>query len=90
MPAQIGRFSRVTSVRVLPDRGSCAICDGLLSAITAQKRTSVRSHRNPVPSWHITNSYTDGHGPRHSVKSPTPACRFVISLPASGSSLATS
>jgi hypothetical protein len=55
MPAQIGRFSRVTSVRVFPDRGSCVVCDDLLSAITPQKRTSVCSHRNPVPSWHNTN-----------------------------------
>jgi hypothetical protein len=55
MPAQIGRFSRVALMRVRADRGSWALCDGLLSGITPQKRTSVRSHRNPVPSWHITN-----------------------------------
>jgi hypothetical protein len=30
------RFSRVASVWVLPDRGSCAVCGGRLSAITAQ------------------------------------------------------
>jgi hypothetical protein len=55
MPAQMGRFSRIASVRVLADRGSWAVCDGLLSSITSQKRTSVRSHRNPVPSWHYTH-----------------------------------
>ena len=55
MPAQIGRFSRVALIRVLADRGSWAVCDGLLSGISSQKRTSARSHRNPVPSWHITN-----------------------------------
>jgi rRNA maturation protein Nop10 len=32
MPAQIGRFSRLASVRVLPDRGSCAVCGGPLSS----------------------------------------------------------
>jgi hypothetical protein len=37
MPAQIGRFSRVASVRVLPDRGSCAVCGGPFSAITTPK-----------------------------------------------------
>ena len=31
MPAQIGRFSRVASVGVLPDRGSWALCGGPLS-----------------------------------------------------------
>jgi hypothetical protein len=55
MPAQIGRFPRVAVIRVLSDRGSCAICEGPLSGISSQKRTSVRSHRNPVPSWHHTN-----------------------------------
>ena len=55
MTAQIGRFSRVALIRVSADRGSWAVCDGLLSGITPQKRTSVRSHRNPVPSWHTTN-----------------------------------
>ena len=55
MPAQIGRFSRVALIRVLPDRGSWAVCDGLFSGITPQKRTSARSPRNPVPSWHTTN-----------------------------------
>ena len=34
MPAQISRFFRIASVRVLPDRGSCAICGGPFSAIT--------------------------------------------------------
>ena len=34
MPAQIGRFSRVASVRVLPDRRSWAVCGGPLSGIT--------------------------------------------------------
>jgi hypothetical protein len=61
MPVQIGQFSKVTSVRVLPDRGSWAVCDGLLSAVTSQKRTSARSHRNPVPSWHITNGRAGWH-----------------------------
>ena len=55
MTAQISQFSRVALIRVLPDRGSYAVCDGLLSGITPQKRTSVRSPPNPVPSWHITN-----------------------------------
>jgi hypothetical protein len=55
MPAQIGRFSRVALMQVLADRGSWAVCDGLLSGISSQKRTSVRSHRNPVPSWHYTH-----------------------------------
>ncbi len=55
MPARIGRFFRVASVRVLPDRGSCAVCGGPFSAITPKKRAPARSHRNPVPSWHITN-----------------------------------
>ena len=58
MRVQIGQFSRVALIRVLPDRGSWAVCDGLLSGITPQKRTLVRSHRNPVPSWHITNGRT--------------------------------
>jgi hypothetical protein len=52
MPAQISRFFRVAVIRVLADRGSCAICEGLLSGISSQKRTSVR---NPVPSWHNTH-----------------------------------
>jgi hypothetical protein len=34
MPAQSGRFSRVALIRVLPDRGSCAVCGGPISAIT--------------------------------------------------------
>jgi hypothetical protein len=55
MPAQIGQFSSVALIRVRTDRGSWAACDGLLSGITSQKRTSVCSPRNPVPSWHITN-----------------------------------
>ena len=55
MPAQIGRFSRVALIRVLADRDSWAVRDGLLSGITSQKRTSSRAHRNPVPSWHYTN-----------------------------------
>jgi hypothetical protein len=61
MLVQIGQFSKVTSVRVLPDRGSWAVCDGLLCAVTSQKRTSARSHRNPVPSWHITNGRAGWH-----------------------------
>jgi hypothetical protein len=32
-------------IRVRGDRGSWAVCDGLLSGITPQKGTSVRSHR---------------------------------------------
>ena len=59
MTAQIGRFSRVALVRGLPDRGSCAVCGGPFSVLTPQKRTSARSHRNPVPSWHITNGRTE-------------------------------
>jgi hypothetical protein len=34
MPAQIGRFSRIASARVLPDRRACAACGGPFSAIT--------------------------------------------------------
>ena len=34
MTAQIGWFSRVALIRVLPDRGSCAVCGGPFSAIT--------------------------------------------------------
>ena len=37
MPAQIGRFSRVALIRVRADRGSWAVCDGLLSGITPPK-----------------------------------------------------
>jgi hypothetical protein len=37
MTAQKGQFSRVALIRVIPDRGSCAICGGRLSAITLQK-----------------------------------------------------
>jgi hypothetical protein len=44
MPAQIGRFSRVALIRVLADRGSWAVCDGLLSGISSQKRTLVRPY----------------------------------------------
>ena len=55
MTAQIGRFSRVALIGVRADRGSWALCDGLLSGITPKKRTSVHSHCNPVPSWHTTN-----------------------------------
>ena len=55
MAAQIGQFSRVALIRVLADRGSCAVCDGLLFGTSSQKRTSARSHRNPVPSWHYTH-----------------------------------
>jgi len=55
MTAQIRRFSKVALIGVRVDRGSWAVCDGLLSGITPQKRTSVRSDRNPVPSWHTTN-----------------------------------
>jgi hypothetical protein len=55
MTAQIGRFSRVALIRVLPDRGSCAVCGGPFSVLTPQNRASARSPRNPVPSCHITN-----------------------------------
>ncbi len=55
MTAQIGRFSRVALIRVLPDRGSCAVCGGPFSVTTSKTRASARSYRNPVPSWHITN-----------------------------------
>ena len=41
MAAQIGRFSKVALIRVRADRGSWAVCDGLLSGIAPQKRTSV-------------------------------------------------
>ena len=34
MPAHMGRFSRVALIRVLPDRGSWAICGGPFSVIT--------------------------------------------------------
>ena len=44
MPAQIGRFSRVVVIRVLADRGSCAICEGPLSGVHPRKRTSARAH----------------------------------------------
>jgi hypothetical protein len=44
MPAQIGQFSTVALIRVRADRGSWAVCDGLLSGITPQKRTSVGAH----------------------------------------------
>jgi len=37
MTAQIGRFSRVALIRVLPDRGSCAGCGGPFSALTPPK-----------------------------------------------------
>jgi hypothetical protein len=40
MPAQIGRFSRVALIGVCADRGSWGVCDGPLSGITPQKRTS--------------------------------------------------
>ena len=41
MTAQIGQFSKVALIRVLTDRGAWAVCDGLLSGISSQKRTSV-------------------------------------------------
>ena len=44
MPAQIGRFSRVALIRVRANRGSWAVCDGLLSDITSQKRTPRCAH----------------------------------------------
>jgi hypothetical protein len=55
MTAQDGQFSRVTSIRVLPDRGSYAVWGAQFSTATLQKWASTRSPRNPVPSWHITN-----------------------------------
>ena len=44
MRAQIGRFSRVALIRVLPDRELWAVCEGLLFGISSQKRTSARAH----------------------------------------------
>ena len=38
MSAQIGQFSEVASVRVLPDRGACAVCGACFSAISVQTR----------------------------------------------------
>ena len=64
MSAQIGQFSGVAMFRVVPDRGSCAVCGGQFSATTPQKRASARSHRDPVPSCHITNGragWREGH-----------------------------
>ena len=55
MTAQIGRFSRVALIGVRADRGSWAVCDGLLSGITPQKADLGHSYRNPVPSWHYTH-----------------------------------
>ncbi len=43
MPAQIGLFPRVGMVRVLPDRGAHAFCEGAFSAVTPQ------SGRRPDP-----------------------------------------
>jgi hypothetical protein len=56
MTAQIGRFSRVALIRVLPDRGSCAICGGRFSGLIPQNLASARSPRNPVPSCHYTRT----------------------------------
>jgi hypothetical protein len=56
MRVQIGRFSRVASVRVLPDRRSCAFCGGQFSTVTLQKRASARSQRNPLPSPRTTRT----------------------------------
>jgi hypothetical protein len=44
MRAQIGRFSRVALIGVRADRGSWAVCDGLLSGIAPQKRTPRFAH----------------------------------------------
>ena len=55
MTAQIGRFSRVALIRVLPDRGSCAVCGGPFSVLTPKIWASARSPLNPVPSWHYTH-----------------------------------
>ncbi len=48
MRAQIHRFSRVALIRVLPDRGSCALCGGRFYVITPEIRASARSPCNPV------------------------------------------
>jgi hypothetical protein len=42
------RFSRVASVWVLPDRGSCAVCGGRLPAITPKVGAGIRK------SWTMT------------------------------------
>jgi hypothetical protein len=55
MRAQIGRFSRVASVPVLPDRRSRAVCGGPFSPTTPRTGLAAGSPVNPVPSWHITN-----------------------------------
>jgi hypothetical protein len=44
MRAQIGRFCRVALIRVLADRGSRAVCEGLLSGTSSQKRTARPAH----------------------------------------------
>jgi hypothetical protein len=36
MPAQIGQFSRVALIRVLPERGCCAVFSGQFRAFTSQ------------------------------------------------------
>jgi hypothetical protein len=46
MAAQIGRFSKVALIRVLPDRGSCAVCSGRLCAITLQ--SGLRPDQTPI------------------------------------------
>ena len=55
MPAQNDRFSRVASLRVLPDRRSWPVCGGPFSATTPRTGLSARSPFNPVPSCHYTH-----------------------------------
>jgi len=45
MQRQIDRFSRVATVRVLPDRRSWRVCGGPLSASTPRTGPSARSPR---------------------------------------------
>jgi hypothetical protein len=46
MPAQSGQFLPIASARVLPDRGSSAICGGPFSIITL--RTGLRPAHRPI------------------------------------------
>jgi hypothetical protein len=58
MQAQNGRFSRVASVRVLPDRRSWRVCGGPFSPTTPGTGDSAGSTVNPVPSCHYTHGRT--------------------------------
>ena len=42
MSASTDRFSRIASVRVLPDRRSSAVCGGPFLVMTSKSRTSAR------------------------------------------------